>query len=542
MPYTESNPETIESSTTEFLLNSTSDYVKINPDSVALSEPEAVTFISSTGKERTIEATTLATITMDKCEACHFIVVRTISGLTGVIEERDGQMISLGSIENKGSITVQMSNGTRFATIRQAGGLDKKGNDQILIEKNYTITSNDIKVTVPVREAAVRGNHTDDSDIKEHTRKWRKAKKVIAGVALAYGALQSGGLVDEVLDGFNDAHSTVFEAENHYSIGNQLDGVYNFNPEPINEANEAIDAVARTMDDLDAHNYDAIQDRAQEFLAAYPGEILAEDAIDSFSDSLEAAESLEDIKASVKTLEDFYGFTFVIPKTDSGTHVNVAMARNTIHQIQRALARLPRSLVSDSAQLRKVEIVAKEDDADFKDTSAQAYYDSYSKSITMFAKTSAGESLLAALGQVPGSQDGGHVDDNFLHELGHALADSQERLDIVNHDVLRTDTNFDDAPSFNVIHTGIDIVKGGILKHPDTISTYSRENSDENAAENIGGVLAASRNAGLAPPDHTREYTSEANKTMLRTLIGFQRMMPGLADYLVSTDPRLMDK
>lgn len=524
-----------EGTPTTYLLDRAGDYIEVDVTD-SQRETQLREFVTRGGGEHRVEMETVMQVVVDTAK--HYEVVRDPAGYIGVLENRDGQLVSLGSLDMNGRIPLADSKEKSIATVGRARTAEDGTYGGVVIDRTYASNGDRIEVDIPATTPIRRGNYSDDLEIKEHKRRWKKARKIIAGVALGYSVFHSGGAIDMATDGLNAAEDTVYAASPRYEIGDEFDGIKIRGQERADYLNAAADAVAQTMRDLDDGNYHAIRQRAHEFISRHNGDVLEDERREECMSRIDEATSLEQLKNALEAIENHQKLAFEFDDDDELSHFeNVKYTTKVVAEL---LTKLPRSLVMYAAGIKTIEVHTKGEDGYAKGTMVGGYYSSYSHSITMIAGGPTYDKLVSV--GIPGVQRSGGLRSVFLHELSHAIDD---HTGVANPDMNVLSPDSYDAEPFEIqvsdaVDAGIDFIRGGIIKYPETISTYSRKNASENQAENIAGVIDPYRNDGLAHPNETRRYVSPANKSMMRALIGLERALPGVADYLVSTNERLM--
>lgn len=520
-----------------YSLSEPGDYVKIDMTDPAFSETHNITLTYGDGSDSTIEVATLATI--EPSDGKQFEVVLTSDDFVGVLTEQENRLVSIGSVGKGKNVEIRDGDERHVADVILADPFANEPDNRVMIRRAYVENDSTVEISVADWRAADRGNQKEDSDLKEHKRKWRKAKKFIAGVALGYGIFHSGGGVDATMDGFNDAHDTVYEATQMVQVGDKIDGFVVKDQESADDFNEGPNGVARTMDDLDGGNYDAIQKRAQEFIELHKGEWLSENQKKELFQSIESAASLNDLEGALDSIEELYKLEFEFAPDDSEFDLN--NVKHTVKSVCEGMVNLPRSLVTQTAGLKKIKVHSKDYDSYAKGTSIAGYYSPGRSAITLLAVPRVFDAVVSQ--GIPGVDGSEGMKSVFLHELGHAI-NEYGGISAANSSVLMGGrdadaTNFDPK---EILYMGEDLVMGGLLNYPQSISTYGRSNVDENASENIAGAIDPFRSDALAHPDETRRYQSPANRHVLNALSNLEERLPGIADYLVASNARLMNE
>jgi len=356
---------------------------------------------------------------------------------------------------------------------------------------------------------------------RQNRHKWiRRA----VGVAAIYATLTPGGLVDIAHNSIVGTQATVQTAVQGFTPETEsLESIAEW--EKIQTAGLAVE---QTMEDLDIHQYQSVLDRAAEFKVQHAAEFLSADAIDETLDQIETAQTKEEVVAALADVSAFYGYTFEVSDI-----VSLGALKNTAGEIVKSLSILPTSLTNQAAlktiMLQTMEEVAG-DDAD-SDHELVGRYRSGEESIRIGSVDTLGVTLKRVSTTIPGSYGGYDIGTVFMHEFSHALNEGAS-LGVADE---RAQVG-EDRKAANIIE---DIVVGGVLDSPQFMSTYARASTEESIAENLSGIFT-DRSDGLAHPDESRSYTSPANVLALMNLVQLEANTPGLADYLVAQNDRLM--
>lgn len=389
----------------------------------------------------------------------------------------------------------------------------------------------------------------------ERRRSWTKR---LVGLAAVGATFSSGGFADRIGDGIVDTDRTVAAASalsslpEPYTMETEIDSIklkdYPHPQEMIDERNEEIRveqaknerserAVKEVMNDLDAHDYEQIKQRAQEYLANNPGELMEKNELSRIRQNIESASTNEEVMAAISELGRFYGITF----DDSEPELD--RLQNTAVSVFNVLSTLPKTVVEQS-QLKKVGFRSSAERVTEVNRIGvmQGYYSSSDDRLDLYSKSRKGESIMRALSSIPGAQEDYSLENVFAHEFAHALSSkggvgSSGEVELAGADfVPESLSDLDIIPS-----VAVDVVRSGVANYPEAISTYSRTNYSESIAENMGGVIH-DRSDGLAHPDEVRRFNSPGNTVLVRNLMDLESLQPGLANYFVSINPRLMNR
>jgi len=362
-------------------------------------------------------------------------------------------------------------------------------------------------------------------ETKERKRKNRnKWIRRAVGVAAIYATLTPGGLVDIAHNSIVGTQATVQTAVQGFTPETD-------SPESIAEwakIQTAGMAVEQTMEDLDIHQYQSVLDRAAEFKVEHAAEFLSANVIDETLDQIGTAQTKEEVVAALADVSAFYGYSFEVSDA-----VSLDASKNTAGEIVKSLTILPTSLTNQAAlktiMLQTMEEVAGDDAG--SDHELVGRYRSGEESIRIGSVDTLGSVLKQVSTTIPGSYAGYTVGSVFMHEFSHALNEGSS-LGVADE---RAQVG-EDRKAANIIE---DIAVGGVLDSPQFMSTYARASTEESIAENLSGIFT-DRSDGLAHPDESRSYTSPANVLALMNLVQLEANTPGLADYLVAQNDRLM--
>jgi|GEM_PF-6886707 len=386
-----------------------------------------------------------------------------------------------------------------------------------------------------------------ESKEKERAEKRSKWLKRAIGAGAIYLTLMPGGMIDSVADQFTTSKETISSSAealkpDFETLDSERDGIplreYPNAEAELAKANgekqaawektlAASEVVESTMDNLDNHEYQSIIDKALEYQASHTESILSSETTAETFDALEQAETKEEVLAAVDKLEDFYGYNF-----HASEAVSFEALKRTVSATAEGLVVLPKTLTEKAALTDIYFETTEEVMASTGDKPGVAAYYSFDKKEIHMGSVDTVSAIIKDVGsKIPGSQGGGYDEKTtFIHEFGHALDAGDADVGFVE---------FDTHNLNNPLDTVRDTFVGGILSTPQVISTYSRANHEESYAENISGVLS-DRPDGLAHPDTVRQFTSPANQTLLSNLIRIEASDPGLANYLVAQNDRLM--
>lgn len=391
----------------------------------------------------------------------------------------------------------------------------------------------------------------DVSERGESRRKWlhRSLGALAAGLAFS-----SGGVIDKATDPFIDTDKVVedsIEVSELYT----LDSIYSGTkiedyPDPnslLSEINQplieesealrsAVPSVQRVMSDLNEHNYDAIKTRAEVYLAKHPDQLPSADLIESVHSRIDSANTEGEVAEALSEAAGFYEVEFGYPDNDNYT-IDISALKNTAKGVVDGLARLPASVV-DYAELNSI-LIASPEYFNERDSSIHqtvlGFANQEEKTITMRATSPLAETVRGGMSTIPGAQsfDSTSTEAVFLHEFGHIVNGARG--------IIGSSTpNTVDFEGPGVTDYIVDAARG-MANYPEAISTYSRTSYEESVAENIGGVIG-DRSDGLAHPDESRRFSSPANKALIENLVRLEAWEPGLADYFVSINDRLMSR
>lgn len=377
----------------------------------------------------------------------------------------------------------------------------------------------------------------------------KKIAKVVTGAAAVFATITPGGLIDKVMDPVVDTAAVVGEAgsmvRSHiYTSDESIDGMQlsqypdimaSFNKEAAERnmvVDKATDVAKQAMLDLDTHNYDAIKQRADEYLERNPGIVMSRESLDAIKDQISYATTNDEILAALQPLQDFCGKQVTI----SSQHGVIAPSdiKPAAVGIVNALGKYPRPLV-EKARFKTIVLDLLNTDINDERVAAGRYYvregriliNVNSNLVNMLADIQEGIPIANDLGV------SGKYEAVFGHEFAHALTGAVGGSGIHSGD--------------EASNTLRDVV-GALVDYPEVISGYSRTDSVEKEAEDTSGVLSE-RSAGLTHPDNSRRFLSPANRSMLAVLIGFgvankgeSSVDPGIIDYLVASNARLMGR
>lgn len=409
------------------------------------------------------------------------------------------------------------------------------------------VRAGDYKITFAEDTGYIK-NPRSHAEKKYNNDRRKNIVKKLSGAAAVIATLSPGGLIDKAIDPVVDTVGVVREAgtsmhQHVYAPDDYFDGMdlknhpdiladINKEAEIRNaEIDKVADVAARTMLDLDSHDYNAIQKRADEYIQRNPENFMDGTTITTMREDIAAATTNDEVLAALRPLMDFYGKEVII-NTSTG-EVTVSSAKAIAAALVNEIGKYPKVIV-EKAELDTIVIQRLNTDEKNSDIRA-GDYTPYERRIRINAFSELAMVVGAVQNATPVLSDlagVGTYEAMIAHEFAHALTGGR----------LST-AYWGDGPS-----DFIRDVAGALVDYPEVISMYSRSNFAERDAENISGVLSG-RADGLTHPDDSRRFVSPANKALLAKLISFglaergeAAVDPGVIDYLVARNPRLMGR
>jgi hypothetical protein len=380
----------------------------------------------------------------------------------------------------------------------------------------------------------------------------------LAKVALVAGILAPGGAIDQGLDIGSGTKSTVASAaqalhDKRWGAEDELDGIkikdyanaselQNELNGPVDVGNERIDKVVpiveRTMQDLDDHNYQAIRQRAEQYLTAHPDALLPPNTLQAMIKNIDQATTVEELTQATEQFSMHYGKKFQINAQYELDGKDQTYDMNTLRYTTKGvvaeLVRYPKELLS-KAQFSEVMI----GNPGIFSQGAGAVMGEYNPtgdgritirpvSMPIRAYGKAQEVLpLAQVDFFAGSPD---LSSTVAHEVGHSLPGSSIGIP--------EEQWRDSLPGMANLAT--DILRG-VGDVADVPSLYARSSIEEFRAEAFNGVLS-NRRIGAAHPDEARRFLSKGNEAYIQAYIRLAEINPGLVDYFAAHNNRLMDR
>ena len=385
-------------------------------------------------------------------------------------------------------------------------------------------TQQQAKLTISESVEVIDTRTQRDAELKERKRlKRRRWLTGLVGSAAVVGTLVPGGLIDIVSDPFVTSEDTVRNAiEVLHPDSNS--------PEAIAEwlkIQTASVAVEHTLADLDENDYQSIINRAEEYKNSHADEFIEREAVNTILEQILSAQTRSEVQQAVSAVGQFYGYDFVLSDAAS-----VDALKYTSTEVVQELTTLPKGLASQ-AELQTIylETVEEVNVGAQNDSGRSGYYNFDDKAIHVIsvdAATATKDSIFS----IPGSFVAFDVGNTFAHEFAHALDFGDIGIGIAQEN---TGVG-EDKKTENTVQ---DVFWGGILDYPQVVSSYSRSNERESKAEILSGIFTDKSN-GLAHPDEVRSFVSPANKLSIANLVTLESFDPGLADYLVAQNDRLM--
>ncbi len=396
--------------------------------------------------------------------------------------------------------TIQTGTGAPNIDIQFTRPENKKGAPTLHISKPLT-GSNRLRVTTAPEAATEELARTVRSTASQHNkqRKQRRIRRWLAGLALVHAANTSGGAIDIAEDIFSDAGTVVEQDVSIYQNGSP-------------EEKQAVSEVARTMKDLDDHNYDAILQRAEAFKEQNKDQFMPDAKLKAFQSRIESAKSHDEIIKTVDEFMHFYGKTAGVQSTaaehiDAFNPANISLDtfRAQTLGILDAYSFLPKKYVEESYFKKLVFSGALQADAGFE---AAGHYE-LDKDIIRVVAT-----------------------DGLGHTRDEAEATTQHETAHAKDTHIQPFEESKDAEFSNYLGYALD----WMIESPADVSPYAAANSgthNEPYAESAEGVLSGENNL-LAHPDNARRFSSDANKQLISYMIEFDQEFPGSSDYIVA--------
>lgn len=332
-------------------------------------------------------------------------------------------------------------------------------------------------------------------------RKGRRIRRWLAGLALVHAANTSGGGIDMAMDALSDA-GTVVEQE------------FPAHPGVSPDQKRAVGEVARTMQDLDDGNYEAIEARAAAFKEQNKDQFLPDTELNNFQSRVEAAQSHNEVVKVVNEFMHFYGKSAGAQAAGTKNVDPFDPANIELKTFQRqalgvidAYSFLPKKYVEDS-KFDRLSFSGTIHDENFD---PEGHYDPGDKTIRIVSADHLEDIIDDA-------RD--NAEELTQHETAHAQ-------DKESHDEPHSqDAGFSDVAGYAV---------RWVIEAPKDVSLYASANRGthtEPYAESAAGILAGENNM-LAHPDDARRFNSEANKQLLAHLVELDKEFPGISDYIV---------
>ena len=420
--------------------------------------------------------------------------------------------------------------------VQDGRGSIRAGGGEVMIahtpdqERKWTIEyrfdrENNSGVSVKVAEEVDVTEVKELQRLEQKERKKHKRRKFLTGlvgVAALYGTLMPGGFTDMAADSSFGTQETVSEAV-------ELLHPDSNSPEAIAEwleLQKASVTVEQALSDLDEHDYQSILERAAEYKEAHAAEFIDSTVVSEALSAIASAETKEDAVNALAKIGGFYGYTF-----QASDGVSLEALKHSAPEVVAELTKLPTGLTSQALlktisfdSIEEVNLSGSESRAGFYRPSEEAIHLASTDDFTAFR--------YRLVSTIPGSSETFSIGDVFSHEFAHALDHDESEIGVANELAVPGG----DKKAENVFQ---DVLWGGILDYPQVMSTYSRADSGESIAENLSGIFT-DRSDGLAHPDEVRSFLSPANKVSIANLVQIEAAHPGLADYLIAQNERLM--
>ena len=345
--------------------------------------------------------------------------------------------------------------------------------------------------------------------------------KAVAAVAmtvgLAKGLVDTGGLYDKAVDLRHNASDFVHDKFQGKDFAEQT----------------AIDQVARTMQDLDTGNVDAIKERAAQFDRKFSGELMSKDQLAKLQERIVQAKSHKEVAQVTDEFMKFYGKGAEILNTSDPNLIRSirslaekdtplenlkASALGTIS----ALSIFPKNVFANTFDFRRIEF-----------GTASRTIDQHG---TVTVTGAAGELVSPSYNSwryiriaVPTEP----VDKEILHDAAASIV-----LHELNHS--RKDHKHDPFASTGYKGTPEQHDEFGdkeFWDKPEYASTYAMANlGEEQDSETFAHTFTPGGQNRFASPDAVRRFESKLGVDMLRELIEWEQRAPGIVDRLMSTN------
>ncbi len=371
----------------------------------------------------------------------------------------------------------------------------------------------------------------------------RLAKKTIVGLGIL-ATVKGGGFIDQAIDPFQDAGELVRERlVTDPALPDTINGIQ-FSDLPVEEQVSrregarlhdmaTVGSIAQTMSDLDNHNTEAIQARADIFYHEHADEIMTERRKAELLTELEQAGSSDESAAVLDKFMQFYGKSAELARDDLGAtegmfrlyddqSISNDDLKSTIRNVVNAYSYVPKSVLED-AGFNIIRLVG----ADLMSSVGAAYVGSghMDERGTMYlpVNSSLQQVIMAPYDIVtrPLGLDG-KPSKIIWHETGHGAASGYE-----DHN-----KTYGNLPGF---------LGRTLLGIPNYASAYAAFGGvGENDAESHARVM--DRTEGLVHPDDARQFWSGSSQQLLKVMGRYELKYPGITDYLVSLNPSLMER
>jgi len=392
-------------------------------------------------------------------------------------------------LTSRGNLSASTNTGSRVAvTYRDAPNAAKPGNAHILLA-----------------EATKRIDVGREQLEYERTKKVRRSRRLAqtAFAAVTIGvSLLPGGLADAAMDPFIRAEQVVAGAEAQIGAS----------PETV----VASATVERLLDSLDNNDSTVVEKAADAYLEQHPDALIDPETLQHALEQIQAADTVAELEAALVPLETYYGY-----KVNVSPNAPFDAAKYTTSEVMSALGTIPKALLDD-ALLTEITI-GSEAEIDEPGNPRNGFYRVGEGEIHMKASTEFDEKKSGITTPV-GLDNGYIVRETFIHEFAHAY--DHGNVSVVS-------TNWEQVTGMSDDNEQHDMFVGGILGNPSVISNYARKNGTENIAENMSGLLSLRRD-GLAWPDNSRAFRSEANQAMVANLIELEQEYPGISALILS--------
>lgn len=386
----------------------------------------------------------------------------------------------------------------------------------------------DFEITVAEAAHPVQETQYERRKNLNFKRHVKQAGAVALGMLAFKSGTMPGGLHDRIADGQQSAEQFVLKDGD--TMRSQMDSLVDRRGgidghlitreeqvQDFKQANKehllALNRVARTMGDLDAHKAGKVIGRAETYEKQHAAELLPARELEDYQDQLQSTKTTDEALEVMSKFLNRYGVTPLVGENVSAKTASAEGFQSDLKfagsKIMEVFGSLPDSVVKEAFGDKWA---APTITFAFGDTVSDRDDGIYGTEAAHFDGT---DITLYTTARVAGVELA-----NFKHILAHELSHGLFGNPLVES---TEDTKYD-----NLITRAVNVASH-IVGKPEFTSDYATSSSSEEAADSGSDILRGD----IANPDDVLSFTSRSNATRLQIMVDLEERHPGISDYLV---------